>query len=313
MLPRLLRDARDAGCEYVHRRWMRHDGGVVCVAREDELLSDVRVVDGGGGDDDDDDDEGDDADGGAGGGIAAGSATAGDDDGDGGCRIRGGLLGGLLDAVSKVSFAFGGIVGRRDEKPLLLLRGGIDVDTELNSMGIRRWRYQKVLHDACVKVGIFVHFGKRVIKVTSIGGGGGGGGGEPTTLPLPPRTLLEFKDGTKVTSSLLIGADGINSEIRRYVANPNPIPPSAEDEDEGGGGGSDRRYSWGGGRRRTEGGVRRGVHGRDVSHGMRVGAVPTGHIFPEQRHDEVPRLLLPHSRRGTAGGGDFRGEEGGGQ
>jgi hypothetical protein len=234
MLPHLLRDVRDAGCEYVHRRWMRHDGSVVCVAREDELLSDVRVVDDGGGGDGEEEDDADGADGG----IAAGSATAGDDD-DGGCRIRGGLLGGLLDAVSKVSFAFGGIVGRRDEKPLLLLRGGIDVDTELNSMGIRRWRYQKVLHDACVKVGIFVHFGKRVIKVTSIGGGGGC--------------------------------------------------------------------------RRKEGGVRRGVHGRDVSHGMRVGAVPTGHIFPEQRHDEVPRLLLPHSRRGTAGGGDFRGEEGGGQ
>jgi len=166
MLPHLLRDVRDAGCEYVYRRWMRHDGSVVCVAREDELLSDVRVGD------DDAGDEEDDADG-ADGGIAAGSATAGGDDDERWCRIRGGLLGGLLDAVSKVSssFAFGS-VGKRNEKPLLLLRGGIDVDTELNSLGIRRWRYQKVLYDACVGVGIFVHFGKRVIKVTSIEGGG---------------------------------------------------------------------------------------------------------------------------------------------
>ena len=43
-----------------------------------------------------------------------------------------------------------------------------DDTTHLHSLGIRRWKYQKILYDACVKVGIIVHLGKRLIKVTSL-------------------------------------------------------------------------------------------------------------------------------------------------
>ena len=36
--PDLLTSVRTAGCPYIYRRWMRHDGVEVAVAREDELL-----------------------------------------------------------------------------------------------------------------------------------------------------------------------------------------------------------------------------------------------------------------------------------
>ena len=39
--PTLLSNVRAAGCPYIYRRWMRHDGTEVAVAREDELLPDV--------------------------------------------------------------------------------------------------------------------------------------------------------------------------------------------------------------------------------------------------------------------------------
>ena len=35
------------------------------------------------------------------------------------------------------------------------------------------------------------------------------------------RTMLEFKDGTRASCSLLIGADGINSKVREQVINPS--------------------------------------------------------------------------------------------
>ena len=39
--PNLLNSVRNGGCTYIYRRWMRHDGYEVGVAREDELLPDV--------------------------------------------------------------------------------------------------------------------------------------------------------------------------------------------------------------------------------------------------------------------------------
>jgi hypothetical protein len=56
-LVNLLDDVRFAGCDYLYRRWMRHDGLEVAVAREDELLPEVVVHD----DEDDGDDEEDEA------------------------------------------------------------------------------------------------------------------------------------------------------------------------------------------------------------------------------------------------------------
>ena len=43
--PNLLTRVREAGCDYIYRRWMRHDGLEVAVAREDELLpNDIDTV-----------------------------------------------------------------------------------------------------------------------------------------------------------------------------------------------------------------------------------------------------------------------------
>jgi 2-polyprenyl-6-methoxyphenol hydroxylase-like FAD-dependent oxidoreductase len=100
-----------------------------------------------------------------------------------------------------------------------------DDTTHLHSLGIRRWKYQKILYDACVKVGIIVHLGKRLIKVTSLDRDS-----ISTELQLLPMTKLEFLDKSTITCSLLIGADGLNSTCRRYVS--NPLSPTIYPEPE---------------------------------------------------------------------------------
>ncbi len=201
LLSSLLADVRRAGCDYVYRRWMRHDGDEVCVAREDELLmsrshshSSLEVCD------------------------AAMTTTR---DGGGGRRVRhpprGGILGAFLAAVD-------GAMGRNGSR-----RDDDDDDDEddvsnLRSMGIRRYRYQDILHDACREVGIVMHFGKRLVRTSTMANGTNEG-----------RTMLEFKDGTRASCSLLIGADGINSKVREQVINPSTsgvVDGTAVDDDD---------------------------------------------------------------------------------
>ena len=203
---------------------MRHDGREVCVAREDELLSssfDVGVVTGG-----------DDA-------RLLGRGIP-----------RGGILGGAIGAMTN-------LVGRGRRTTTADSGGNGNDDataSDLRSMGIRRYRYQDILHDACRGVGIAIHFGRRVVGVSStivdgadddVGSVVGDGG--DMTRPRGPRTLIEFKDGSKVSCSLLIGADGINSRVREYVINPivsRRTVPASSDDDDGGGGGGGKRESY---------------------------------------------------------------------
>jgi salicylate hydroxylase len=90
------------------------------------------------------------------------------------------------------------------------------VETELLSLGIRRWKYQQVLYEACQSVGIVIHFGKRLQSISAFEKDG------------DINSLLTFKDGSAVTASLVIGADGINSKVRNYVVNPSNDPEASQ-------------------------------------------------------------------------------------
>lgn len=178
--PTLLTKVREAGCEYKYRRWMRHDGLEVAVAREDELLPDLDKVEG--------EEEGSSA-------TMANKMTS--------------TVGNSRSVVDADNRPRRGSLGRIRR---LSQRTSFRIETDLLSIGIRRWKYQQVLYEACIEAGITIHFGKRLQSAT-------------TTTTFDSKTLLEFKDGSKITTSLLIGADGINSKVRNYILN-----PTAEEE-----------------------------------------------------------------------------------
>ena len=76
-------------------------------------------------------------------------------------------------------------------------------DDGLHSIGIRRWKLQKILHDAVVEAGITIHFGKRT---------------ETARIRLEDSLCeLNFTDGTQVTCDILLGADGARSKVREFV------------------------------------------------------------------------------------------------
>lgn len=192
--PNLLSQVREAGCDYLYRRWMRHDGLEVAVAREDELLPDL----------DHDDDTATT--------TTTTTTTAGKsstttaEEAD--RRPRGGSLAVIPRKFSELSNRLSGISLSSSFSTSTAATSETSsprIETELQSLGIRRWKYQQVLYEACVEAGIEIHFGKRLQSVTTTD---------------DAKTVLEFKDGTKVTTSLLIGADGINSKVRNYVVNP---------------------------------------------------------------------------------------------
>ena len=281
-LPNILSDVREAGCDYIYRRWMRHDGTEVAVAREDELLPDVeRMIEGTNVEDkivqklstiesscegkiDESTDE-----------RSAGSNSDGDNEstprisnstaassqdleGERAIRRpRGGSVGRVRNSFSNIAT---GVIGGSEEEdaatdnrspssgggegslrnlfqdlkalsakdldnsaaanksPRTTLRM---VETELQSLGIRRWKYQQVLYEACLAAGIHIHFNKRLKNVTSVSSDDSG----------DAKTLLSFKDGSKVTTSLLIGADGINSKVRNYVTNPKTTTSTEPQEE----------------------------------------------------------------------------------
>ncbi len=78
-------------------------------------------------------------------------------------------------------------------------------EDELCSIGIRRWRLQKVLYDAVVREGIPVHFAKAT-----------------NGLIEHDNDLIEvlFEDGTSRFTKLLFGVDGGKSMVRQIVADP---------------------------------------------------------------------------------------------
>ena len=79
----------------------------------------------------------------------------------------------------------------------------------LTSLSIWRWKYQLVLYEACLATGIHVHFGKKLQNVTSIPFNNNNNNKDC-------KKILQFKDGSQLTTSLLIGADWINFKVHSY-------------------------------------------------------------------------------------------------
>ena len=78
-----------------------------------------------------------------------------------------------------------------------------DRDDSLQTIGIRRWRLQRVLYDAARRADIPIHFAKRTKSASS----------------LPDGTVeIVFEDGTKRTAHVVFGADGSKSAVRNSVA-----------------------------------------------------------------------------------------------
>ena len=76
---------------------------------------------------------------------------------------------------------------------------------KLQSMGIRRWRLQKVLFDAAQQRGIPIHFGKGTQRL------------ERLQHDDPNKVRLIFQDGTTATADLVLACDGCRSVIRTQV------------------------------------------------------------------------------------------------
>ncbi|KAJ1559104.1 hypothetical protein HK405_011991 [Cladochytrium tenue] len=74
-------------------------------------------------------------------------------------------------------------------------------ERDLSSVGIRRWRLQRALADACEKEGISIKFGTRVVSVA---------GQDPTTGVVS----LELSTGETVDADLVFGCDGVKSVLR---------------------------------------------------------------------------------------------------
>lgn len=73
---------------------------------------------------------------------------------------------------------------------------------ELQSIGIRRWKLQKVLYEAALAKGIKIHFGKRMEKLEHVKGG----------------VHVKFTDGSHRRTQLVFAADGARSHTRELLS-----------------------------------------------------------------------------------------------
>jgi 2-polyprenyl-6-methoxyphenol hydroxylase-like FAD-dependent oxidoreductase len=84
-------------------------------------------------------------------------------------------------------------------------------DDGLHSIGIRRFKLQEILWNAAREAGITVHFGRRTEAVR--------------VRPGDSLCELTFADGAKVTCDVLLGADGVRSQVRESVVKAAKKPP----------------------------------------------------------------------------------------
>ena len=76
-------------------------------------------------------------------------------------------------------------------------------EEELGSIGIRRWKFQKVLYEHARSMGIVIHFSKGTINAEQI---------------TDDLVRVHFCDGTSRLTHLLFGCDGGKSAVREVVA-----------------------------------------------------------------------------------------------
>ncbi len=77
---------------------------------------------------------------------------------------------------------------------------------DLQPIGLRRWKLQKILFEAVIDAGIQVHFNKRLESLEQTGGSDGS------------LVRLQFTDGTVRKTRLLLAADGSKSQVRTLVS-----------------------------------------------------------------------------------------------
>jgi 2-polyprenyl-6-methoxyphenol hydroxylase-like FAD-dependent oxidoreductase len=96
-------------------------------------------------------------------------------------------------------------VERHDGSEVVTAREDVlhEGEEELESIGIRRWRLQNILHKAVSEAGIPVYFGKKTVNVT--------------TCPDTGLVEIAFEDGTTRVMQILFGADGSRSKVRDLV------------------------------------------------------------------------------------------------
>ncbi|KAJ3336656.1 hypothetical protein HDU93_002387 [Gonapodya sp. JEL0774] len=78
----------------------------------------------------------------------------------------------------------------------------------LPSVGIRRWRLQRCLLDACSREGISIAFGKRLAHLRNPEG------------DLQGKVTVVFEDGSEVKSNFVFGCDGAKSRVRDALFGP---------------------------------------------------------------------------------------------
>jgi len=127
-----------------------------------------------------------------------------------GLRVLHDISPALLDAVRAVGKPFekrrwlrhdGSVVAVGDERFLCVWRDAAEAQ-RFQSIGIRRWRLQKVLYQACVAASIPVVFNERLERLEQ---------------PLSDTPVCVFASGLKVTADLLFGCDGLRSMVRASV------------------------------------------------------------------------------------------------
>ena len=86
---------------------------------------------------------------------------------------------------------------------------GVTLPGGTSSITIQRGLLHRALRDEAVSRGIRIEQGKRIVEASEDAG----------------SVVARFEDGTEVAGGLIVGADGINSQVRRIV-DPDAPPPN---------------------------------------------------------------------------------------